>query len=261
MRNRLAICLACALLSPAAAAPKPTALGEIVTALDGVDEDAAARSATALGDRTEPAAHEALLDALAWGLEPGVATAAIAALAKHPAPPDLALLRRYAGHHDVAVRSAALGALALYPDPIARNAIAQALRDPNATVRAAAAQAAVKGHVKAAIEPLFALLGLGEDEAAKALAAMADAELVRRIGDQLGKVPDPALASCLGLILQRADFGPDTERVEVVRALAKISDASATAALTDYVNATPANPPRASRAEAMKIVEARGAGK
>jgi HEAT repeat protein len=244
----------------AVAAPKPPPIAELVATLGGADDDAASRAAAALGDRAEPAAHEALLDALAWGPPPEVAAEALAALGKHPAPPDLAALRRYAGHHDPKVRGAALAALALYPDPTARAAIAQALRDLDASVRAAAAAAAVKGHVKAAIDPLLALLGLGEESAARALAAMADPELVRRIGDQLGKVPDAPLARCLGLVLQRADFGPDSERVEVVRALGKIKDPAADGALADYVAATPPNPPRASRAEAEKMIEARGGG-
>jgi|HubBroStandDraft_6_1064221.scaffolds.fasta_scaffold178858_2 HEAT repeat protein len=250
----LGMSLACVLASSALAAPKSN-LAEIVTTLDGVDDDAAARSAQALGDRTEPAAHEALLDLLAWGAPASVVVEALAALAKHPvATPDLGALRRYAGHHDARVRSAALAALAMYPDPSARAAIAHGLRDPDATVRAAAAAAAVKGHVRAAIDPLLALLGLGEEPAARALAAMADPELVRRIGDQLGKVPDATLALCLGLVLGRADFGPDSERVEVVRALAKIKDPAADNALADYVRNTPKNPPRASRVEAEKAL-------
>jgi len=246
----------------AVAAPKPAKAGlaQIVAALDGADDEAAARAADTLGDRTEPAAHEALLDALAWGTSPVVAVEVIAAVAKHPAPPDLAALRRYAGHHDPRIRAAALGALASYADPAARAAIAAGLRDPEASVRAAAASAAARGHVAAAIDPLLALLGLGEEPAARALAAMADPELVRRIGDQLGKVPEPALALCLGLVLQRADFGPDSERVEVVRALAKIKDPAADGALADYLRATPKTPARESRAEAEKLVQARTGG-
>ena len=89
---------------------------------------------------------------------------------------------------------------------------------------------------------------------------MADADLVRKLGDQLGKVPDASLALCLGLVLRRPDFGPDAERVEVVRAIGKITDQAAVNALTDYIDATPKNPPRPSRAEAEKMVEARLSG-
>ncbi len=203
-----------------------------------------------------------LLDALAFGLPPAVAVVAIPAIAKHPAPPDVAALRRYAGHHNPSVRGSAFAALAMYPDPVAHAVVVTGLHDGTGVVRSAAAQAAAKGHVHEATDALLELLARGEDSAARALAAMADADLVRKIGDQLGKVPDATLAECLGLILKRNDFGPDPARVEVVRAIAKIQDPAAVEALTDYIDVTPKNPPRPSRAEAEKVIEARlGGGK
>jgi HEAT repeat protein len=230
------------------------------TALNGADVEAAAKAATALGAMTDPAAHEALLDGLALGLPPAVAVPALAALAQRPAPPDIASLRRYAGDHDPTVRSAAIAVLALYPDPAAHAAVVAARHDPVDTVRAAAANAAAQGRIRESVEPLLALLALGEEPAARALAALADVELARVIGEHLGQVPDATLALCLGLILKRPDFGPDTARVQVVRAIGKIQGTEAITALTDYVDATPKNPPRPSRHEAESIVEARLGG-
>jgi HEAT repeat protein len=258
--------LVCALAATANATPKKTdkkaEIAQLLLVLDGVDDEAAAKAAEALGDMTDPAAHDALLDALAYGLRPDVAIDALGALPKHPAPPDVASLKRYAGHHNPSVRGTAIAALSTYPDPVAHGVVVQGLHDPAGVVRTAAAGAAAKAHVREAIPALFQLLALGEESAARALAAMADADLVRKIGDQLGKVPDTALAQCLGLILRRPEFGPDAERVEVVRAIAKITDQAAVNVLTDYIDATPKNPPRQSRAEAEKIVEARlGGGK
>ncbi len=244
------------------AAPKGVDLAPLVSDLKGTDDEAAAKAADALGELADPAAHDALLDALAFGLPPAVAVVAIPALVKHPAPPDVAALRRYAGHHNPSVRGSVFAALAMYPDPAAHQIVVAGLHDGTGVVRGAAAQAAAKGHVREATDALFELLARGEDSAARALAAMADADLVRKIGDQLGKVPDATLAQCLGLILKRNDFGPDPARVDVVRAIAKIADPAAVAALTDYLDATPKNPPRPSRAEAEKVVEARlGGGK
>lgn len=248
---------------PAAAQPAPGKrdLAADLAALAGTDAEAAARAADSLGANPAPAAHDALLDALAMGLPAPVAVPVFAALARHPAPPDVPALGRYAGHRVPPVRSAALGALAMYPDPRARAAIAAALRDPVATVRAAAAAAAARGRVRDAVDPLLLLLAKGEEPAARALAALADPMLAARIADHLGKVPDVSLALCLGAILRRADFGPDPARVEIVRAIAKIQDASAIAALTDYIDATPKNPPRPSRQEAELVVEARLGGR
>ena len=42
-----------------------------------------------------------------------------------------------------------------------------------------------------------------------------------------------------------------------MRAIGKIQDRAAVTALSDYVDATPKNPPRQSREEAQKMVEAR----
>jgi HEAT repeat protein len=237
-------------------------LGPTVAALGSGANDAAAKAAEALGTSSDPAAHEALLDALAFGLPQPVAVAAITAVGMHPAPPDVAALARYAVHHNPTVRSAALGVLAMYPAPAARKALIGGLHDSNPTVRAAAAAAAAKGHAREAVEPLLELMARNEESAGKALAAMADGELARKIGEQLGKVPDPILAMTLGLVLKRPDFGPDPARVDLVRAIGKIQDQSAIAALTDYIDATPKNPPRQSRTEAQKMVEARlGGGK
>ncbi len=237
-------------------------LTPLVTSLASTNVEDAAKAAEALGASTDPAAHDALLDALAFGLSAQVALPAISALAMHPAPPDVAALRRYAQHHNPAVRGAAFGALALYPDPAAHAIVVAGLHDPVGLVRGAAAAAAAKGHVREAVETLLVLMSKGEEPAARALAQMADGDLARKLGDQLGKVPDPMLSLSLGILLRRADFGPDTARVDVVHALAKISDPSAVTALTDYLDATPKNPPRQSRAEAEKIVTARlGGGK
>ncbi|HTL35724.1 MAG TPA: HEAT repeat domain-containing protein [Kofleriaceae bacterium] len=237
-------------------------LSPLVADLSGANQETAVKAAEQLGASMEPAAHEALLDALAFGMQPAVAIASIKALAMHPAPPDVNALVRYATHHNPSVRSASYGALALYPDPVAQKAIVRGLHDELGPVRAAAAAAAAKGRVRIAVEPMLELLGRGEQSASAALASMADLDLARKIGDQLGKMPDAILAQTLGAILKRSDFGPDEARVDIVRAIGKIQGPEAITALTDYVDATPKNPPRPSRAEAQKMVEARlGGGK
>lgn len=235
-------------------------LAPVVAQLTGGNLEIAVKAAEQLGQSTDPAAHEALLDALAYGMSSTVAIASITALSLHPAPPDVTALSRYASHHNPSVRSAAFGALALYPDPAAQKMIVAGLHDLTGSVRASAAAAAAKGRVRIAIDPLFELLARGEEPAAKALAAMADADLARKIGDQLGKVPDAILAQTLGLVLKRADFASDPARVELVRAIGKIQGPEAISALTDYLDSTPKTPPRQSRTEAQKMVEARLGG-
>jgi HEAT repeat protein len=231
-----------------------------IAALSGADAELAIKASQVLGASDHPGAHEALLDALAFGLPARVAIPAFAALTLHPAPVDVVALKRYAGHHTPMVRAAAVTALAGYPDPAARASIVAALHDPAGLVRTAAAAAAGKGRVRDAVEPMFKLLAKGEESSARALAQLADPDLARKIADRYGKVPDASLALTLGLILKRADFGPDPAKVEIVRAMAKIQDASAVGQLKDYVDATPKNPPKPSRQEAQMVIEARVGG-
>ncbi|MDX2086700.1 MAG: hypothetical protein SFX73_02565 [Kofleriaceae bacterium] len=244
--------------NPKPVAPAPSPID--VQALTGVDVEQAAKAADTLGQIGTPAAHEALLDALALGLAPEVAIPALRALAHQPAPADVATLRRYARHRVPSVRSTALAVLASYPSAEAQAAIADGLRDTVGTVRAAAATAAARGGVRAATDELVILLHRGEDSAARALGAIADNDLALKLAEEIGKAPDATLARALGTILLRDDFGPDAAKVEVVRSLARIQDGTAITELADYVNATPKKPERASRTEAEMVVKARTGG-
>jgi len=243
-------------------APKKAAvdLAPLVAQLASTDLEVAAKAAVQLGLAEQPAAHDALLDALAMGLPPPVALEALSAITLHPAPTDVAHLKRYSTHRNPNVRGAAVASLAVYPDPVATAAVIAALRDSTGIVRGAAAAAAGRGRIRAAAEPMMILLERGEESAARGLAALADTDLAAKIADRLGKVPDATLALCLGLILKRADFGPDPAKVEVVRAIGKIQDKAAITALVEYIDATPAKPPRPSRQEAEGIVSARLGG-
>ncbi|MBA3452706.1 MAG: HEAT repeat domain-containing protein [Deltaproteobacteria bacterium] len=243
------------------AAKKVDVSAEAIAALGGTDVQAAAKAAEQLGASALPAAHDGLLEALALGLHAAVAVPAIDALVLHPAPPDVLALRRYAGHVNPAVRSAAINALASYPDPKAHAVVVGGLRDPVGSVRTASANAAGRAKIKLAIEPMMQLFAKGEESSARALAALADPDLARKLAEQLGKVPDATLVIALAAMLKRSEFGPDAVKVEIVRAMGKIQDASALAALTDYIDATPKTPARTSRQEAVLMVEARMGGK
>lgn len=228
------------------------------TALLGTDEAKAGAAADQLGSVKEQAAHDALLDALSSGLSIAVAPKALAGLVTAPAPADVGVIRIYSKHRSPEVRAAADAALAGYPE--GRKLLVRALGDTKPNVRAAAAQALAKAKAREGTERLFALLARGDDGAVTALGEMADPEMARAIGEELGKVPDSALAKCLGIVLKRTDFGPDEARVQVVRAIAKIAGTDAVNALSDYVEATPAKPPRPSRKEAEQILQARLGG-
>jgi HEAT repeat protein len=245
---------------PPPAAAKKVDVDAAAKTLVGGDTEAAVKAAGELGDSKDAAAHEALLDAIAVGLDPEVAQATVSAIARHPKDTDGATLAFYARYRDPEVRAAAAEALGQYDSAVTQRALIAALGDEELAVRAAAAKGAGEGRVKATTKALMALLIKGDKPAAPALALIADAELARVIGEQLGVAPDDLLAECLGGILLRSDFGPDSARVEVVRAIAKIKGDAATKALQDYVDETPEKPPRQSRKEAKSIIGERTGG-
>ncbi|MBZ0236004.1 MAG: HEAT repeat domain-containing protein [Deltaproteobacteria bacterium] len=261
MRSRLLAKLAFALVigafaATAAAQPrgpkKPKKVKVDVAALKvaflGGDAEKSKAAAVELGKTDDAAAHAVLLDGLGTGLHPDVAAAALTSLAASPRPGDLTTLGRYVRARNTAVRVAAVRALGGHTD--AGPTILAALRDHEESVRAAAAEAVVARKPKGAAEPLLALLDKGELPAAKALAAIADADMARVIGEHIGTAPDGALAVCLGAILVRPDFANEAARVQVVRTLAKLAGPEAITALGDYVDATPATPVKQSRREA-----------
>ena len=240
-------------------APVAPVPADALTGLVGTDLEGAARAAAVLGAHEAAAAHEALLDALALGLHPAVAPAVLAALAVHPGPLDVVTLARYARHATPSVRAAAVAALAAYPGAEAQTVVLAALRDTIAPVRAAAALAAGQGRIRAAVDPLMQLLTRGEEPAARGLALLADADLVKILVGQLGKVPEPTLAAALGGVLARPDVTEDI-RLDAVRGLGTIQDPAALRALGDYVARAPTQPVRVSRQEAEMIVGARAGG-
>lgn len=239
-----------------AAADRRAPAAELAALASG-DVDAAAQAAGALA--AYPDARPALRAVLVDGAPGPLAIAVAGALATKPiaaqATSDTAALAPYAHHRKPDVRAAAIGALAKLGDATAHVVIIAALRDPVASVRAAAGAAAAKNKIAAAIDPLFARLAHGDDAAVHALAALADRALAARIAN-LREAPEASRAACLGEILARPDFDPDPARVEVIQALAQLRDGAAWSALADYASAAPKNRP--SRKAAEQAVQAHG---
>jgi HEAT repeat protein len=202
-----------------------------------------------------------LLDALALGLHPQVAAAALDALAARPHPKAIETLVHYLDHRNPKVRASAVTALAAIDDKRVDKFVLASLRDGHESVRAAAAAAVGKRRIKDGVAPLMKLMVKGDEATAAALAGMADADLAKQVAESVGTAPDPFVARCLGAILMRADFKPETARVEVVRALGRVPGQEALEQLSGYVAAIPANPPRQSRKEAEAIIEKKLGGK
>jgi HEAT repeat protein len=228
--------------------------------LFGEDADKAAAAATRLGQSRQGGALDALLDALAMGLHPRVAVAAIDAVAAHKDPSAIDSLLHYARNRNPEVRSHTIAALGLLDDKRAALAWKRAFRDGDHTVRAAASKIALNRREAGAVPELLALMKKGDDSAPAALAAVANPETAVKVGELIGEAPDRLIAECLGALLLRTDLGKEDIYVEMVRALGKIPGEEAVVALTAYISATPEKPVRQSRREAQTIYEQRLGG-
>jgi HEAT repeat protein len=230
------------------------------TRLAGADAKVAAEAAARLGQAGTRPAVDALLDALAMGLPPRVAAAALDGLAAAGDGRGWDTAVWYSNYRDARVRAAAVRAVGALDHQRSTAVVLDALRDTDKEVRAAAAGVVAERKIKTGIEPLLALLKKGDEAAAPALAALGDARLAAAIGELIGVAPDALVARALGLILMAPKFGPEEARVEVVRALGKVQGSEAVEQLTTYVDSIPEKPPRQSRREAESLIEARLTG-
>jgi hypothetical protein len=236
---------------------KPTSIdvAKLEAQLHGSDLEAAADAADQLGAAKDAEAHAVLADSVATGLTPRVAVQVLRAMAIHPDPGDLAVLAFFSRYRDADVRAAAARSLGAHEGKAAA-ALTRVLGDDDPTVRAAAAEGIAAGRVTGTAPALVVLLRRGEEPAAQALGAIADVELARQLGEELGQTPDETLAHCLGAVLLNDDFGPESARVEVVQTLGKIKGGAATAALQAYVDGGKKGK---ARREAEKLLAERGA--
>jgi len=244
------------------AKPKRVAVNVVksIANLQSADVDTSRKAAKRLGFTRDARALEALLNRLALGAHPKVAAAALTSVARYASPKAHDTVKLYLGYRDSRVRAAAVTALGSIKQARTVKPILAALRDGTKTVRAAACKVIEKRKIRQAIEALLALMKKGDEATAPAVAAMANPNLARLVGELIGKAPNSVVARTLGLILLRPSFKPENARVEVVKALGKVPGTDAVEQLSAYLEAIPEKPPRQSRRMAQKYLETRLGG-
>jgi HEAT repeat protein len=229
-------------------------------ALGGDDDAAAVAAAGSLGASGAGNAADPLAEMLAAGTAPARAEAALDALAKLggagalTAPRTFEVLDLYAGHRAPELRQRAVKALGTLKDPRATATLLARLGDAAPGVRAAAGEALAAHRERAASPRLLALVKRGDAGAAAPLAALATPDLIPQVAELAGTVDDGVIASVLGEYLQRADV-PDRLRIDVVRTIARLGGAAATAALVEYIASVSAKDNRPSKREAQKLLD------
>ncbi len=202
-----------------------------------------------------PSPVDPLLEKLALGLPAAEAQAALDELRKRRDPAARVVLARYARHLDPSLRAAAVGALAELPDT--GDMVRAALGDPDAGVRAAAAEVVAARRDRTAVPALLMLLRRGDAGVAEPLAALADDGVALQVAELSGRAPDAVVARALGAMLLRRDLGPEAAYVGVVRALGGMPGGEAVAALERYIASAPPGTARASVREARALHEQR----
>ena len=214
-------------------------------------------AAEALAKSKSSGSAETLLTGLAMGLSPKVTVAALKALAQKGSPKAVDTLLFYTQHRHPGVRLAALSALAATNNKQHGEVFVAALSDKEANIRNLAAVEVTKRENRRAIPTLINLLKKGDKQAGVALAAMANAKTADELVALKGAAPDGLLATTLGSILMRKDFGPEKKRVEVLQGLGKIPGPVTIEQLSNYVEAIPEKPFRESRKEADILLKQR----
>jgi HEAT repeat protein len=234
-------------------------------ALVGADDGAAIEAAASLGASGAPAAAEPLCEVLAAGAAPARLQAVLEALGKLGAAhllrgdqTTLDALELYSGHRSPDIRRRAIKALGTVNDPRATPVLLERLGDAASDVRAAAAEALAARHESKAKQRMFALLAMGDAGVAGPIAALATPDMIPRIAELNGTIEDGIIADALGEYVKRADV-PDKLRIDVLRTIGRLSGAVATTALVDYIASIPAKDDRASKKEAQKLIDQRGA--
>jgi HEAT repeat protein len=197
------------------------------------------------------------MGALQLGAPPKLTLALLEALGLHQSPKSITLLRHFARYRRPEVRVAALKALAAINSPKVPPILINALGDSSPMVRARAARTLGELKERRAERPLFKMLKRGDSSAAQPLGIVGGVETAKQLAELIGELPDAVVATALGTILKRPDFGPDPLRNEVTKAICKIPGADATAALVEYIAAVPEKEVRLSKKTAEKCLETR----
>jgi HEAT repeat protein len=249
MRRVFLTATACLLLLlPATASGQMTGNVEKLKAdLYGDNLNRAVAAASALGTLKSKEALETLLAGLQLGTPPALTLALLEAVETHNNPTSIPVLEVYITHRRQEIRRAAIKALGTIQDKKAVPPLIQALSDSNPMVRAQAARLLGERKERSAERPLFMMLRRGDNSAAEPLGIVGGVQTAMNLGELMGELPDKALARALGTMLKRKDFGPDTLRTEIIKALSRMPCEAVKGPLADYVASISPNELRMSK--------------
>lgn len=190
------------------------------------------------------------------GLPPELLESALDTLTVLGHPEAGPLLIELLSHRRPSIRLRAVQALAACHPSGADHALAGALSDSSADVRAAAATALGDVGGTSAMDQLFLAFDRGVPEAGAAIGRLARPADITRMLALLGHVPFSQMGPILADMLGREGVA-QRSRLEIVAALGELASAEARGLLEQYVQAHPGTDPvtRAAEAAAARIAQ------
>lgn len=245
-----------ALASVALPASAQMSFADAQAAIESTDAARIQSGIEAIGLSGEARGVPVIVARVQRGLTPDLLESALDTLTVLGQPSAGPLLIELLSHRRQSVRLRAVQALAACHPAGADRALAGALSDSSAEVRAAAASAIGDVGGTAVVDQLFLAFDRGVAEAGTAIARLArPADITRMLG-LLGHLPFTQMSPIVADMLGR-DGVPQRSRLEIVAALGELASAEARTLLEQYVQAHPGSDPvtRAAEAAAARIAQ------
>lgn len=247
-RSSLLLAAAFAAITTTASAQGQPSLQEAARMLEANDLDQVRTGIESIGLLGDARAVGPLSERIRRGLPPALLDVALDTLAVLARPEAGPVLFELVMHRRADVRLKAVQAIVASRPRGADRALATALADGDARVRAAAALGLGTLGARDTMDTLFLALERGVLESATALGQIVPNDGVPRLLGYLGRVPFDSMAPGLNEILARREI-PEATKLEVIARLQELATPEAKAFLQAFVAslAPPAEPPRGRR--------------
>jgi HEAT repeat protein len=224
---------------PAAGAALPAGIDKQLASGDPAQIKGALDEVRLAGKAAASHAH-AIAELLRSGLDASLTLAAIDTLGDIESEQGSEALAWYARHRKAELRRAAVAALAKTKGAAASRALRQALADPDAKVRGAAAIGLGAMRAKDAVPDLFVALDHKVHEAAASIGQLCGGPDCEKLADKLGQLPFDVVTSGLDPVLFRpaADINDDT-KIKIIGRLRELGTFEANRFLRDVAKKWP----------------------
>ena len=223
--------------------PRLADLARIAARLHSKDPDEVREAIDLLSVIDHPRIVPYLADLLRSGQPDPITDRALEALGGLAHPSAIEVLEAFSRHRRVGARLRAYRALAAIEDERVVPLVERGLRDPDRTVRAAAAVALGEMGARRSLDVLFRAFDAGVVEAAEAIGKLGDTKAIERFHQYLGRRPLAVMLSGYEGFLLRRDVPIDAKK-DIVNRLGEVSGPMVRSFLERILDRLPPTRPR-----------------